>query len=134
MDTEGKEKTKKGISFNPFLKSKLVGVLGSSFLRAGKLNNPYRKIYDDYKHRLDNMPAHVKKSKGHKHNMAIRYMIKMFIIDLYANWKAIEGLPAFPPYHEAKLGLNHEALESQLHEVNQKSQESHGSLMYHPTQ
>lgn len=130
LDKDGVEKTKQGISFNPFLKSKLVGVLGSSFLRAGALNNPYRKVYDDYRHRLDNMPAHEEKSKGHKHNMAIRYMIKMFIIDLYTNWKAIEGLPAFPPYHETKLGLNHACVESHGDEVNHNGKESHKSLMY----
>lgn len=33
---DGEEKTRVGITFNPFLKSKLIGVLGSSFLRATK--------------------------------------------------------------------------------------------------
>jgi hypothetical protein len=105
--SDGTTKTKKGITFNPFLKTKLVGVLGSAFLRAGKVNNPYRDIYDNYRHRLDNNPAHDEKSKGHKHNMAIRYMIKMFIIDLYVAWKECEGQEVFVPYHEAKLGLVH---------------------------
>lgn len=130
LDKDGKEQTKQGISFNPFLKSKLIGVLGSSFLRAGVINNPYSKIYNDYKQRLNNMPAHEEKSKGHKHNMAIRYMIKMFIIDLYTHWKAIEGLPAFPPYHEAKLGLNHKSQEPQWRIVDQKSQEPQPDGMY----
>jgi len=96
-----------GISFNPFLKTKLVGVLGSSFLRAGVKDNPYRAIYDNYKNRLENSPAHTEKSKGHRHNMAIRYMVKMFIIDLYKVWRTVEGLEVYPPYHEAKLGLKH---------------------------
>ena len=103
-------------------------------MRAGALNNPYRKVYDDYRNRLDNMPAHVDKSKGHKHNMAIRYMIKMFIIDLYTNWKAIEGLPAFPPYHEAKLGLNHAETESQACIVNHEVKESQENITYHTIQ
>ena len=107
IDKEGNLKKKKGISFNPFLKTKLVGVLGSSFLRAGDKDNPYRAIYDNYKNRLENSPAHVEKSKGHRHNMTIRYMVKMFIVDLYKVWRKIEGLEVHPPYSEAKLGLKH---------------------------
>ena len=106
-DREGEVKTKKGITFNPFLKTKLVGVLGSSFLRAGVADNPYRAVYDNYKDRLNNTPDHDDKSKGHKHNMCIRYMVKMFIIDLYKVWRKIEGLEVHAPYSEAKLGLKH---------------------------
>jgi hypothetical protein len=98
---------KKSITFNPFLKSRLVGVLGGAFLRAGATDNPYRKIYDDYKHRLQHNPRHKEKTKSHIHNMAIRYMIKMFLNDLYNAWRELEGLPVAPPYHEAKLGLTH---------------------------
>jgi hypothetical protein len=104
---DGTQKTKKGITFNPFLRTKLLGVLATSFLLAGPKNNPYRKVFDDYKHRLDNMPAHADKSKGHKNNMARRYMVKIFIIHLYEHWRALEGLPVYDPYHEAKLGLKH---------------------------
>ena len=107
VDKEGNTKKKMGISFNPFLKTKLVGVLGSSFLRAGAKDNPYRAIYDNYKNRLNNNPEHDDKSKGHKHNMCIRYMVKMFIIDLYKAWRKIEGLEVHAPYSEAKLGLKH---------------------------
>jgi hypothetical protein len=53
------------------------------------------------------MDAHKEKSKGHRHNMAIRYMIKIFLIDLYKNWRALEGLPVAPSYAEAKLGKIH---------------------------
>ena len=107
VDKDGKAKKKMGISFNPFLKTKLVGVLGSSFLRAGVKDNPYRAVYDGYKSRLENNPDHAEKSKGHRHNMAIRYMVKIFIIDLYKMWRTVEGLEVRPPYHEAKLGLKH---------------------------
>lgn len=102
---DGEIKQKKSITFNPFLKTKLIGVLGSSFLRAG--DNKYSTVYRDYKHRLENHATYKDVSKGHRHNMAIRYMIKMFIIDLYAAWRAIEGLEVAQPYHEAKLGLKH---------------------------
>ncbi len=104
---DGTVKTKKGITFNPFLKTKLIGVLGSSFIKQSPEKCIYRGVYDNYKNRLENHPDHVEKSKGHRHNMAVRYMIKMFIIDLYKTWRKLEGLEVYPPYHEAKLGLKH---------------------------
>ncbi len=106
-DSEGETKLKKGITFNPFLKTKLIGVLGSSFLRAG--DNKYSKIYNDYKNRLENHEAHKEKTKGHRHNMAIRYMIKMFLVDLHINWRKIEGLPVSETYQESKLRHRHAA-------------------------
>ena len=104
VDAEGNEQTKKGISFNPFVKTKLIGVLGSSFIKSG---GPYREVYDNYKHRLQHMPAHAEKSKGHIHNMAVRYMIKRFLTDLYRVWRELEKLPVAPEYSEAKLGIVH---------------------------
>mgnify|MGYP003676467818 FL=1 len=104
VDAEGNEQTKKGISFNPFVKTKLVGVLGSSFIKSG---GPYREVYDNYKHRLQHMPAHADKTKGHIHNMAVRYMVKRFLTDLYKVWRELEGLPVAPEYSEAKLGIVH---------------------------
>ena len=103
-DAEGNEQTKMGISFNPFLKTKLIGVLGSSFV---KTNGKYREIYDNYKHRISNMPAHAEKSKGHINNMAIRYTVKRFLVDLYYNWRTMEGLPVAAEYSEAKLKMVH---------------------------
>ena len=94
----------KGISFNPFLKTKMVGVLGGSFIKKG---GPYRVVYDNYKARLYLNPKHKDKSVGHKHNMAIRYMIKEFLADLWKVWRTIEGLPLKPRYAEAKLGIHH---------------------------
>ena len=107
VDAEGEVKIKKGITFNPFLKTKLVGVLGSSFVKQPADKCKYRKVYDDYKHRLEHMDAHKEKSKGHRHNMAVRYMIKIFLIDLYNEWRSLEGLPVAPTYSEAKLGKVH---------------------------
>jgi hypothetical protein len=101
---EGEISTKKSITFNPFLKTKLVGVLGSSFLKCG---GTYREIYDNYKHRLEHMPAHAEKTKAHRHNMAVRYAVKRFLVDLHYNWRAIEGLPVSDEYSVAKLGIIH---------------------------
>ena len=102
---DGTIKMKRGISFNPFLKSKLIGVLATSFVRAG--DNPYREIYDNYKNRLENNPKHEEKSKGHRHNMALRYMIKRFLVDLHKTWRALEGLSVSEEYSVAKLGIKH---------------------------
>jgi len=105
------ERPKKGtkLGYDPFLKSKLLGVLGPSFLRAlvkkcqehkeaktVGVNCPaceyqdYAKVYADYRHRWES--AGKGKSDGHRHNAAIRYMVKMFLIDLYREWREIEGL------------------------------------------
>jgi len=102
---KGELATRKSITFNPWLKSKLIGVLVPSFLRLN--NEKYRKVYDDYKHRLENHAKYKDVSKGHRHSMALRYVAKIFLIDLYTNWRAMEGLPVSKPYHEAKLGLVH---------------------------
>jgi len=102
-DKEGEIQTKMGITFNPFLKTKLIGVLGSAFLRAGE--SKYSNVYYDYKSRLENHKNHIEKSKGHRHNMATRYMVKIFLADLYAEWRNLEGLDVAVPYSEAKLGM-----------------------------
>jgi hypothetical protein len=107
IDADGVEQKKNGISFNPFLKTKLVGVLGSSFIKQSATKCQYRKIYDDYKHRLENSPAHADKSKGHRHNMAVRYAVKRFLADLYVAWRKLEGLPVANEYSVDKLGIVH---------------------------
>ncbi len=102
-DRDGKVQTKMGITFNPFLKTKLVGVLATSFLRAS--NPKYSQIYNNYKHRMEQHIVYKEVTKKHRHNMAMRYMIKMFLKDLYMQWRRIEGLEVFNPYEEAKLGM-----------------------------
>jgi hypothetical protein len=104
INRDGEEAEKNGITFNPFLKTKLLGVLGSSFLRASA---PYADIYYGYKNRLEQHEAHKDKTKLHKHNMANRYMVKVFLQDLWLKWREIEGLEVTAPYAEAKLGLVH---------------------------
>ena len=118
----GAQAFRDGVTYNPFLKTKLY-VLGGCLIKSG--NERYRKIYDDYKHRLENHQkygiandqnriaemrekfGHGYAPKGHRHAMAMRYMIKMFLLDLYNAWRPLEGLPVAPPYSEAKLGKVH---------------------------
>lgn len=104
---EGEDAIKLGITFNPWLKTKLIGVLASSFLRAGE--NPYSEVYRDYKNRIENHESHIEKTKGHRHNMAMRYMIKIFLIDLHKTWRGIAGLTVSESYCEEKLKKGHKA-------------------------
>jgi hypothetical protein len=105
VNKAGEPDIKEGITFNPFVKTKLLGVLGPAFLKAK--SPKYAPIYYEYKHRLESHPKYKDEKPGHRHNMAIRYMVKMFLIDLHIAWRTIEGLPVSKPYHEAKLGMVH---------------------------
>lgn len=122
---EGQEATRKSVTYNPWLKARLLGVMAGSFLRVK--DSPWRIHYDNYKHRIITDPARRKTTlaeykKLHKedpsaardvwpplrvHRAAMRYMVKMFLADLWLNWRKIEGLPVTPTYHEAKLGHVH---------------------------
>lgn len=97
--------------YNKFLKTKLLGVLADSFIKS---NSPYRKYYDDYKYRLHNSSQITSTGKMwkeesdlHIHNASKRYMVKMFIKDLYVKWRTIEGLTVRPSYQEQYLGHTH---------------------------
>lgn len=100
----GEEAERDGITYNPWLKTKLVGVLGTSFLR---LKSPYAEYYRNYKTRAENMKDSRYASKLHIHRAAIRYMVKRFLADLYVQWRTLEKLPVTQEYHEAKLGHKH---------------------------
>jgi len=117
VDKGGKTKTRRGITFNPFVKTKLH-VLAESFIKSG---SEYRQIYDNCKHRLEHHDVYGTHRdaeriaeaadnerkyapKLHRHLMARRYMIKMFLADLYVAWRTVEGLPVRSPYAEEKLG------------------------------
>ena len=87
----GDKKTKGYICpYNQFLKAKLIGVLGKGFLMA---NSEYRRFYDSMRKRLEsknwgaeseNPTDKTRPKAGHQHNAALRYMVKMFLIDLNA--------------------------------------------------
>lgn len=134
INSDGKPDTKMGITFNPFLKTKLLGVLAPSLLKqhgrvvkADGIGLRYGKIYYDYKNRLQQRrevdimrlssqkkitileaEKEIKKiwPDARIHNASMRYMIKMLIQDLYPVWKEVEGLDAEPTYQESKLGMD----------------------------
>lgn len=99
---DGSTKERLSITFNPLLKTKLLGVLAPSFLRQRK--SPYKDIYYNYKHRLEHHATYKDATKAHRHMMAQRYMIKIFLKDLWLAWRELENLPVTQPYAQAKLG------------------------------
>lgn len=102
-DKNGNKAIKKGLTYNPKLKSKLIGVLASGMIKA---KDPvYTKIYYDYKLRLENHPKHKEKSAAHRNNMALRYMIQKFLSNLWVYWRELEGLEVTLPYEVDKLGM-----------------------------
>lgn len=111
----GKDRKKKGekCPYNQFLKKILLGVLGPSFLLH---DSPYREFYDNMKHRKESSnwgvvakkPTDKKRPKAkHQHRDANRYMVKMFLKDLYIAWKELEGLEVSESYQEKYLGHKH---------------------------
>lgn len=97
--------------YNKGLKTALMGVLASGFIKA---QAPYAlDYYYQYKERLEQRTDKVMHngektpwkdvSKGHRDMAAKRYMIKMFLKDLYAVWRGLEGLDVREPYKEQYL-------------------------------
>lgn len=108
-------------NWNNFLKTKLLGVLAPCFLKA---NSPYREHYDNMKHRLESLPCSMTPeqhrkgataetllpngcTKGHMHNKAVRYMAKMFLLDLYVTWNGLRGNAIRNSYQQDYLGHDH---------------------------
>jgi hypothetical protein len=104
------------LHYNAFLRTKLIGVLGTCLLKAGgKINEEtgedtrteWRRLYDNYKNRKAS--AGWGQSDGHRHNAALRYMVKMVLLDIWLKWRAFEGLPIRESYQEQYLGHRHAA-------------------------
>jgi len=106
--------------YNSWLRTKLCGVLAGGMIKAsrGETGKNYAMdYYYPYKTRLEqeeNCVMHCGKetpwkdvSPGHRDKAAKRYMIKMFIKDLYVVWRSIEGLPVREPYQVEYLGHKH---------------------------
>jgi len=149
-------------AFDPWLKAKMTTVLSGCLIKA---NSPWKKFYDQYKHRKQNQlvdvcaacagegrveaeacvacrkprgyrapscdcgsrefkktpsascrncggsggPAPWGRSDAHRHTAACRYMVKMFLAELWARWRELEGLPTRSTYAEEYLGRKHHA-------------------------
>lgn len=53
VDKNGNPATRLSTTYNPWLKMKLLGAMGPSFLR---LNSPWRVEFDNYRHRINTSP------------------------------------------------------------------------------
>lgn len=101
-DKDGNKAMKRGITYNPILKTKLMGVLSGCLLKAK--DPTYSEIYYDYRRRLDAGVRYKDYKVGRKNMMALRYMIKQFLRNLWTTWRTLEGLEVDEPYEVAKLG------------------------------
>jgi hypothetical protein len=121
INKDGEEAERDSITFNPFLKTKLY-VLAGSFIKIGPQRSPYAVIYYARKHAYESHHTYgphndgkkdgnerVITSKGRRHNMAIRAMIKSFLRDLVTAWAPLEGVDLGPGYDEDKLERRHTA-------------------------
>lgn len=102
IDKNGQEAWKRGLTYNPLVKTKLMGVLTGCLLKAK--DPTYSTIYYDYRARLDGQEKTKSYTDGHKNMMAQRYMIKQFLRNLWVTWRTLEGLEVTEPYEVAKLG------------------------------
>ena len=119
--------------FNTTLRKVMMGIWAQGMIngtkpkgaKKGAKNIPSQyklDYYDPYKHRLENSEREVQErlkngkyktvmwkdaAPGHRHMAAKRYMCKMFLRDLYVQWRTIEGLPVREPYAEEYLGKKH---------------------------
>lgn len=108
--------------FNQRLRTALVGIMADNFI---KQQNSYAiAVYYPYKARLEQESHYIwgvtdyrgspiyaetdqiwkEVSKGHRDRAAKRYMVKMFLKDLYMTWRVLEGLPVRLSYQEEYLG------------------------------
>ena len=110
------------LPYNKNLRTKLMGILADGFIKsqssyALEFYYPYKArlekedgIFNDYgRAKKDSGKKWSEVSKGHRDMAAKRYMIKMFLRDLYVAWREIEGLPVRPPYEDEYLGRRHSA-------------------------
>lgn len=145
IDKDGNTQTKHGLGYNPVVKTKLVGVLGSCLLKAGlrtvkdekgkpvldsngnkqQTANGYAKIYLDYLNRLNNRADSDKLTPAHKHAMANRYMIKQFLRDLWVTWREMAGYEVSEPYEVEKLGYKPHLYNEYHDRVAKKTHEEH---------
>ena len=97
------------LPYNKKLKAKMLGVLADCFVKS---KSQYKVYYDNYKNRLSNSEAFVNgtdrkwkdEPKAHIERASRRYMVKIFLQDLYGVWRSLEGLEVREPYQKEYLG------------------------------
>jgi hypothetical protein len=80
-------RTRLSLTYNPFLKARLMGGLGPSLLRTK--NETYGAVYLERRGRLEV----VEEPEIWKHNDALGVMLKAFLKDLWVNWRRVGDAP-----------------------------------------
>lgn len=98
--------------FNKRLRTALVGVLADGFIKcqgdyALNYYYPYKTRLEQEEHKIEGEEkAWSEVCKARRDRAAKRYMIKMFLRDLYVAWRTLEGLPVRAPYQDEYLRDN----------------------------
>ena len=102
LSKDGQIKLKQSLGYNNALKTKLLGVISASFLRAR--GGEYERIYREYRARLEARSDNPK----HVHRKAVRFQMQIFLEDYWMAVRTLEGLPLNGgTYREEKLKLFH---------------------------
>ena len=103
---KGEMEEYQSISYSPFIKTR-VYLMGGNIIKAK--NELYTSVFHEYKARLleRNKTMDKPRSNPHINMMALRYMNKFVLQDLWYHWRLIEGLSVTIPYPDAYL--NHES-------------------------
>lgn len=86
-------------NWNNRFKTVLLGIVFTGFMRA---RGSYSGLYYEFRAAYDE--KHPDESDGHRHNMARRKVMKLFLSHLWQVWREAEGLPVREPYSIGQLG------------------------------
>lgn len=103
IDKNGNVAKKKSLGYNPKVQSILLGILVPSIIKVGK-GSKYWKCYYDVKNRYQNRADLKEASKAHIHKMALRYVAKQILREMWVVWREYEGYQITAPYECEYLG------------------------------
>jgi len=120
IDKDGNLAYKWGLGYDPQLRSWFLENMMGGFIRCDKRKgvNPwvvqYRNKKTQYSLRKDLMIKDKKTSelvidKSHVDKMSRRWMLKIFLIDIWLFWAAFEGKEIKKPYYQAKINPSNHA-------------------------
>jgi hypothetical protein len=97
--------------YNVRLQSFFLWKVATSFVKQPAALSRYRRIYEAKKAYYLSRPdlrepieRGVEGARKHVELMALRYVAKRFLADLWVEWRKLEGLPLTKPYAHAVLG------------------------------
>lgn len=103
IDAAGNVATKKSITYDPNMKRFILGVASGVFIKS---RSPYCIEFYNYLGRINQMEEHKEKTPAHKVRMALRRMMKIFLVDVHAVWCSLVGKPHIE-YCATKLNRPH---------------------------